>query len=209
MEKQKKQLLGLLVILIVAVIAFIVVKNLPQEEETDTTASYEVTNLNADDVTKLVYTNENGTLTLNKDGDNWICDEDRSVDIDEDKVSTMVGKVASLTSENKIENVEDIAQYGLDTPSLTILVSDGTTSYTLLIGDYNETTYTYYMCLESDKSTVYTTNSVTITSFKSNTLEDITAEEKMETETEAETETESEAEETTTETETASESVSE
>ena len=69
MEKQKKQLLGLLVILIVAVIAFIVVKNLPQEEETDTTASYEVTNLNADDVTKLVYTNENGTLTLNKDGE--------------------------------------------------------------------------------------------------------------------------------------------
>ena len=54
MEKQKKQLLGLLVILIVSVIAFIVVKNLPQEEETDTTASYEVTNLNADDVTKLV-----------------------------------------------------------------------------------------------------------------------------------------------------------
>ena len=183
MEKQKKQLLGLLVILIVAVIAFIVVKNLP--------ASYEVTNLNADDVTKLVYTNENGTLTLNKDGDNWICDEDRSVDIDADKVSTMVGKVASLTSENKIENVEDIAQYGLDAPSLTILVSDGTTSYTILIGDYNETTYTYYMCLESDKSTVYTTNSVTITSFKSNTLEDITAEE----ETETETETESEAEE--------------
>ena len=193
MEKQKKQLLGLLVILIVAVIAFIVVKNLPQEEETDTTASYEVTNLNANDVTKLVYTNENGTLTLNKDGDNWICDEDRSVDIDADKVSTMVGKVATFTSENKIENVEDISQYGLDTPSLTILIQDGATSYTLLIGDYNETTYTYYMCLESDKSTVYTTDSATITSFRNNTLEDITAEE----ETETETETESEAEEIT------------
>lgn len=200
MEKQKKQLIGLLAILIVAVIAFVVVKKLPKEEEEDTTASYEVTNLNADDVTKLVYTNENGTLTLKKDGDNWSCDEDRSVDIDADKVSTMVGKVATLTSENKIENVEDIVQYGLDTPSLTILVSDGTTSYTILVGDYNETTYTYYVCLESDKSTVYTTNSVTITSFQNNTLEDITAEE------ETETETESEAEEIT---ETASESVSE
>lgn len=132
---------------------------------------------------------------MNKDGDNWICDEDRSVDIDADKVSTMVGKVASLTSENKIENVEDIAQYGLDAPSLTILVSDGTTSYTLLIGDYNETTYTYYMCLESDKSTVYTTDSATITSFRNNTLEDITAEEETETESEAEeiTETDSES----------------
>lgn len=33
MEKQKKQLLGLLVILIVAVIAFIVVKNLPRKRK--------------------------------------------------------------------------------------------------------------------------------------------------------------------------------
>lgn len=65
-------------------------KNLPQEEETDTTASYEVTNLNADDVTKLVYTNENGTLTLIKTEITGICDEDRSVDIDADKVSTML-----------------------------------------------------------------------------------------------------------------------
>ena len=186
MEKQKKQLIGLLAILIVAVIAFVVVKKLPKEEEEDTTASYEVTNLNADDVTKLVYTNENGTLTLNKDGDNWSCDEDRSVDIDADKVSTMVGKVATLTSENKIENVEDIAQYGLDTPSLTILVSDGTTSYTILVGDYNETTYTYYVCLESDKSTVYTTQSVTISSFQNNTLEDLTVQEETETATETE-----------------------
>ncbi len=206
MEKQKKQLLGLLVILIVAVIAFIVVKNLPDEEEEDTTASYEVTDLNADNVTKLVYTNENGTLTLNKNGDEWTCEEDRSVDIDEDMVNTMVGKVASLTSENKIENVEDISQYGLDNPSLTILVSDGTTSYTLLIGDYNETTYTYYMCLENDKSTVYTTQSVAISSFQNNTLEDITAEAETETATETEesTTTVSETEEVTT-TETAAE----
>ena len=56
------------------------------------------------------------------------------------------------------------------------------------------------MCLESDKSTVYTTDSATITSFQNNTLEDITAEE------ETETETESEAEEIT---ETDSESASE
>ena len=58
------------------------------------------------------------------------------------------------------------------------------------------------MCLESDKSTVYTTDSAAITSFQNNTLEDITAEE----ETETETETESEAEEIT---ETDSESASE
>ena len=208
MEKQKKQLIGLAIVLILAVIAFVAVSKIPDEDESsEETVSYEVTNLNTDEVTKLVYTNENGTLTLSKSGDEWTCEEDKSVDIDEDTVNTMVGKVAALTSENKIENVEDISQYGLDNPSITILVSDGTNFNTLLIGDYNTTTYTYYLCLEDDTSTVYTTDSATISSFQNNTIEDITTEPETETETETTTETEETTEtETAVETETAAES---
>ena len=191
MEKQKEQLLLLAGILIVALVAFLLLSRLPDEEETEETPAYQVTNLEADLVTKLVYTNENGTITLLKSGDEWQCEEDKSIDIDEDTVETMVGKVASYSSENKMENVEDVSIYGLDQPSLTILVSDGTTSYTMLIGDYNETTYTYYMCLENDMSTVYTTESVTISVFD-HTLEDLTAEEESTEETTTEETTEAE-----------------
>lgn len=188
MEKQKKQLIGLLAVLIVAVIAFVVISKLPDGEESEDKESYAVTTLDTDAVTKLVYTNESGTVSLTKNGSEWICEEDKSVDIDEDTVNNMVSKVASLTSENKLENVTDVSQYGLDDPTLKLLISDGSDSYTIFVGDYNETTYTYYLCLENDMSTVYTTQSGTISDFQNNTLTELTAEE--ETQTDAETATE-------------------
>ena len=187
MEKQKKQLIGLLVVLVVAVIAFVVISRLPGGEEAEDEESYAVTALDADAVTKLVYTNESGTVSLTKSGNDWVYEEDKGVDIDEDTVNNMVSMVASLTSENKLENVTDVSQYGLDNPILKILISDGSTSYTLFVGDYNETTYTYYLCLESDMSTVYTTQSGTISDFQNNTLAELTAE--PDTQTDAETET--------------------
>ena len=197
MEKQKKQLIGLLAVLIVAVIAFVVISKLPDGEESEDKETYAVTALDADAVTKLVYTNESGTVSLTKNGSEWICEEDKSVDIDEDTVNNMVSKVASLTSENKLENVTDVSQYGLDDPTLKILISDGSDSYTLFVGDYNETTYTYYLCLESDMSTVYTTQSGTISDFQNNTLAELTAEEETQTAVEetAQTQTTTEAEE--------------
>ena len=196
MEKQKKQLIGLLAVLIVAVIAFVVISKLPDGEESEDKENYVVTTLDADAVTKLVYTNESGTVSLTKSGSDWICEEDKGVDIDEDTVNNMVGKVASLTSENRLENITDVSQYGLDDPTLKILISDGSDSYTLFVGDYNETTYTYYLCLESDMSTVYTTQSGTISDFQNNTLTELTAEEETQTAVEetAQTQTTTEAE---------------
>lgn len=197
MEKQKKQLIGLLAVLIVAVIAFVVISKLPDGEESEDKENYAVTALDADAVTKLVYTNESGTVSLTKSGSDWVCEEDKGVDIDEDTVNNMVSMVASLTSENKLENVTDVSQYGLDDPTLKILISDGSDSYTLFVGDYNETTYTYYLCLESDMSTVYTTQPGTISDFQNNTLAELTtAEEETQTAVEetAQTQTTTEAE---------------
>lgn len=97
MEKQKKQLIGLFAVLIVAVIAFVVISKLPDGEESENKEIYAVTTLDADAVTKLVYTNESGTVSLTKSGSDWICEEDKGVDIDEDTVNNMVSMVASLT----------------------------------------------------------------------------------------------------------------
>lgn len=177
MEKQKKQLLLLAGILIVALAAFLIVSKLPDEEETEETVKYQVTDIDENTVTKLVYTNENETITLSKSDDQWQYQEDKTLDIDEDTVESMIGKIASYESENKLEDVEDISLYGLDEPILTVLISDEDTSFTMLVGDYNETTYTYYMCLENDTTTVYTIKSADISVFRNNTLEDLIAEE--------------------------------
>lgn len=183
MNKQKKQLLLLILVLLLAIVAFVVVSKMPSEEEVEETVSYTITDLEAETVNKLTFTNATGTYTLTKTDDVWSYEGDKILDIDEDAVQDMVNKVASLTSENCIEQVEDLSQYGLDEPEITILVSDGTTSYTLFIGDYNDMTNTQYLCLESDQETVYTTTSYNISSFENGIDELIVVEEETETST--------------------------
>ena len=72
--------------------------------------------------------------------------------------------------------MEDASIYGLTEPTMTILVSDGTTSYTVLVGDYNDVTGTQYICLENDMSTVYTTSSYTVSDFEGG-IDDLIVEE--------------------------------
>lgn len=166
MNKQKKQLLLLVLVLALAIVAFVWVSKLPAEEEAEEAIRYTVIELDAEAVNKVSFTNETGTYILNKAEEEWTYNGNKTLDIDEDEVLQMVKKVAALTSENCIEQVTDLSMYGLDTPMITILLSDGSTSYTLLVGDYNDVTYTQYVCLESDKETVYTTAAYNISSFK-------------------------------------------
>jgi hypothetical protein len=195
MEKQKKQLIAMLAVLVVAVVAFFAVSKISkaQDEAEEETVEYAVNDLDGDAVTRLIFTNSTaGTISLSKVGDEWIYEDDKTVDIDESEVESLIGKVAGLTSENKIENVTDLSQYGLDEPTGTIMISDGTNSCTILVGSYNSMMTANYICLESDKTTVYTTKNSYVSAFEV-TVDDITAEEETETETETETEALTEA----------------
>lgn len=182
MTKQKKQLLLLALMLVLAIAVFAIVSRLPEEEETEETETYTVTDLDEEAVNKLTFTNETGTYTFSRTDDIWSYEGDKTLDIDEEKVEKMISKVAALSSENRMEEVEDLSLYGLDEPEITILVSDGTTSYTLFVGDYNDITYTQYLCLESDMKTVYTTTAYQISSFKNGIDDLIVVEEESETE---------------------------
>lgn len=179
MEKQKKQLLLLLGVLVLVVAAWFGVSLIPEEDETEETMSYQVSDLEKDAVTKLTYTNEQGTFSFIKEGEEWSYEADKNVDIEESTIENMIGKLASYASENQITEVEELSTYGLDEPKYTILLSDGTTSYTMFVGDYNTTTYTYYMCLENDPATVYTVKSSDVAVY-GNVLEDLIAEEETE-----------------------------
>lgn len=167
MNKQKKQLILLILLFVMAVTVFAIVSNMAGEEDSEEVETYIVTNLEAEAVNKLTFTNETGTYILTKQDGIWSYEGDKTLDLDEEAVQTIVGKVANLTSENCMKQIEDLSLYGLDEPEITILVSDGTESYTLFIGDYNDVTYTQYLCLESDMETVYTTTSYQIAPFKS------------------------------------------
>lgn len=182
MRKQKNQLLIMLFVLILAIVALTFVWKIPADVETDETQSFTVTDLDQNNIIRFSYTNENGTYRFIRQGEEWLDEDDKTLDVDEEAIDRMIGKVASLTSPNRIGQVEDSAQYGLDDPAVSIVISDGTADYTLLVGDYNDLTGMYYLCLESDQGTVYTAASYTVSDFIEKNLEDLIVQEE-ETET--------------------------
>ncbi|MBE5876669.1 MAG: DUF4340 domain-containing protein [Lachnospiraceae bacterium] len=191
MEKQKKQLLFMIVLLVVAIAAFVGITAIPEKEEEEA-VTYQITDMTSESVTKLTYSFDGVHVKLTKSGEEWQNEEDKSMDIDEAAVEALIDKVASLTSKNQIENVEDSGQYGLTDATKTVLISDGTTTYTLMFGDYNDMTSTYYVCLEDDMSTVYTADSTTVNAFHT-AVEELVAEEEETKETVVESMTETES----------------
>lgn len=174
MERQKKQLAVLTVILIAAVIILIVLLKYFDKASEDASEEnhFTINNIQADKVIRFAFTNSAGTVSLTKNAQEWIYDNDSSLDMDEDKVTELIQTVAPLDSENRIEEVENLEMYGLAEPALTILVSDGEEVCTMMIGDLNEMTGTYYLCLEGKESVIYDVNPQIVSAFGT-TLEDL------------------------------------
>lgn len=182
MEKQKKQFIVVLILLVVAVAAYLIlhVYNDKKEakEEADTIT---ITDFDTDDVTAFSYQLNGETLSFTKDGDNWLYDGDTSLDLDEDSITSMLSAVSNLTTEEALEEYDSLSDYGLDTPSNTITVTTADGTITLLAGNQNEITNSYYM-MTSDSDTVYLI-STDLNSTFSSAVDDLIAEEE-ETETE-------------------------
>ena len=167
MVKQKKQLIIMLAVLIVAAAAFFALSKIPDEEDESTDSeSYTLNDFAADEVTGLVITHSG----------EWKCVEYSGTDIDEDSVKSLLERILPVTSENKIENVTDFAQYGLDNSTFKVELKSGENNgCTIEIGDYNEITSDYYcMVTEMDAASVFTLESSFVSALDI-TIDDITA----------------------------------
>lgn len=158
MRNQKKQMIILLVILIIAVGAYVGFrlynKNDVQEE---TSTTHKLTSFTSDDISSLIYDYDGEKYTLLKGSDIWICEEDKSLKLNSDKILSLCSDVSSITSEDEITDVKDYSMYGLDNPHRTIEVKVGNENHTIKYGDYNEVISKYYVCID-DNPNVYTTS---------------------------------------------------
>ncbi|MGN0149887.1 MAG: DUF4340 domain-containing protein, partial [Clostridia bacterium] len=99
------------------------------------------------DVTITAYNNGNSEWSIDAVND----------DIDKSKAYTLASTVSTIISKNKIEeNPKDLSKYGLDTPSVTVIITENNgTKKKLYIGNKSSKTDEYYMMLDGDNS-VYT-----------------------------------------------------
>ena len=130
-----------------------------QEETEAETEGVTPLEISADDLTEVTVKNENGTFTLVKDADGvWSNKEDAEFPLDVDTWTTKLSSLESMTAVRTLEDPEDLTEYGLDDAAVqvTLVTEDGSTE--LHIGNQNESTYDYYVYVDSP-DTVYTVGS--------------------------------------------------
>lgn len=174
MQRQKKQLIIIFIMLIfiIFLLAGMKIYNKKHAEEEDT-ITYPVTQSDAADVTAFSLTNENGSFSFTKVDGTWYENSDRSMKIDTYSLETVINAAVSISSENRMEQVEDLSQYGLDAPEITVIYTTKEDSTVIEIGNYNSTISLYYVRMKGE-DTVYTIDGATRNSFTKN-MEDFKA----------------------------------
>lgn len=155
--KRGSKLLLLCMALVVLGACYVAVRQLttdPEEDEGISLAGPETPS-------RLSWTDDSGTLTLEHEGDEgWIYADDTAFPLDQTVPENMTAALAAVTASRQIDTPETLSDYGLDEPALTVtaLDEDGT-EYSYSFGDVNELTGEYYMLYNGDQDTVYLVDS--------------------------------------------------
>lgn len=156
MKKQKLQLIIIIVLLVALIAGYFGLRHYNKAEENkEATDTYTALSLDDTAITDIKVTSAESSYELAKEDSTWVLTSDKTVNIDQDMVTTMLSNVNSITANDKIDDVTDYDQYGLKDADISIVLtnSDGS-SKTILIGDYCDSESRYY-CRIDDDTTVY------------------------------------------------------
>ncbi len=161
-RKKRNQLIILFILLLITAAAFgalkVYLKNVPDGEEEAKEESYSVLAIDSSQVTDIGLIGSEGNVNLVRAGEGFQCPEDESLAIDDSAVELFLSDACSITASMKIEDVEDMSQYGLDTPSVNLTLQWDNNMYTVKLGDYNSIIGGYYLNI-NDENTVYVVSS--------------------------------------------------
>ena len=156
MKKYKGLIIGI-VVLILLLAVYIVIKNLnldEEEQEEETTET--VFEIDGADISKLQIVSGENTFQFSHQDDTWTYSQDSSFPLSESVILDKVSYVTSVSSSRTIENPENLEDYGLETPEVTVTITDTDgEETTLALGTTNEAVSGCYMSLNEDTSKIY------------------------------------------------------
>lgn len=179
MEKQKKQMLFMLILVVLMLAAYLEIRFLNQkqgekEAAKEAAETIRVTENKATAITEFSYLIDGERLSFTKQGNEWTYDGDAAIDIDENKFETLLEKAVDITAEEEITEYENLSEYGLEEPANVIVFATKDEETIICVGNKNEITGQYY--LKTDKcDTVYVVESSMANGFDM-TIEQLRAE---------------------------------
>lgn len=176
MQKQKKQMILVLVLLVLFCGAYAGIriyndKQADKEAKEAEAAKTYITKIKQEEITAFSYQNADQTLQFVKEDDTWISQNDASIKLDQSAVKSMLETISELEAEEVVETSEELSTYGFDKPMnvITVTTAEGTT--TLTVGMENTITNQYYL-RKNKEDTLYLVSGTFMSGF-SKTLEDL------------------------------------
>ena len=142
-----------------------------KESEEDSEESTTVFTASTDNIKSLDFMVDDTETTFEKDDDSWVKKDETDFPVNQTTLDSAASAIASVDSDRVLEDVDDLSEYGLDSPSNTIKIvtksdeEDGDDiTTTLYVGDENSSTSQYYV-RKDDEKTVYLIDSSCVEPF--------------------------------------------
>ena len=143
-----------------------------KESEEDSEESTTVFTASTDNIKSLDFIVDDTKTTFEKDDDSWVKKDETDFPVNQTTLDSAASAIASVDSDRVLEDVDDLSEYGLDSPSNTIKIvtksdeEDGDDiTTTLYVGDENSSTSQYYVRKDDDEKTVYLIDSSCVEPF--------------------------------------------
>ena len=143
-----------------------------KESEAESEENTSVFTASADDIKSLDFMVDDTETTFEKKDDSWVKKDDTDFPVNQSTLDSVASSVTSVESDRVLEDVDNLAEYGLDSPANIIKIvtksedEDGDdTTTTLYVGDENSSTSQYYVRKDDDEKTVYLVDSSCVEPF--------------------------------------------
>lgn len=130
--KRINRLLALCAVLILLAGAAAVITCIDFDEPAEETQTYTVFSLADTEMTGISWYYSGNQIGFVKDGENWFYGEDENLPVDSAVLQDMELDLEEISSNKVIENVTDLAQYGLEEPTQTVTVTNAEGTETVL-----------------------------------------------------------------------------
>lgn len=143
--------------------------------------SVTVFSASSDDIQSLGFLVDDTETTFEKNGDTWLKKDETDFPVNQTTLDSAAAAIASVDAERVLEDVEDLAEYGLEESSNEICIVSQTETDTeendseeesadavttvFYVGDENQSTGQYYIRKDDDEKTVYLVDSSCVEPF--------------------------------------------
>lgn len=135
--KRYKRIVVLLAVLAVACVATFAASQYQEYKEEIETSDEVILEIDPESVTTLSWSIDGESLDFHKD-ESWLYDGDEAFPVDDEKITELLDQFSEFGVAFIIENVEDYAQYGLDSPACTIDLATEDQTYEIKLGDFSK-----------------------------------------------------------------------